>query len=350
MIPSIILAPWERTPGWQKLTAVEEPLIHTIPWYGTKIPFIFQFCGIDSRPHVFARPVESHDEGNWLVCEAKQNVYHSFWSKREHLERIVQSLCANDGQFLMARFLTVSEQFFLAESEELYWSVDPGNSIILFEDGEGYWYSNGGEVLARFGFSLEEGTLRNDVRAVVRAFDQWLSDSDSDIAFARRWNMLQGEAHDEDTQKRANLVLGGEEKQKEIESVMRWTVLCEPLLWQMGDEWAWVLDRRDLGPLMNHDQAVNLFGRNFQQKFPFVYRMQQFLLQHHIPGLCHPLWQKHRCTMEFPSLNDYLGERFAAVEIKGQPSAHERLEARLQLRDWLQQNAYPDEIEAIGSF
>ncbi len=64
---SLILAPWERTHNWRVSSSQENSSVHSISWNLEMVPFLFQVCNIYSRPYVFARPLGSQDEGNWLV-------------------------------------------------------------------------------------------------------------------------------------------------------------------------------------------------------------------------------------------------------------------------------------------
>ena len=317
------------------------------------VPFLFQVCNIYSRPYVFARPLGSQDEGNWLVCEVGESDKSA--DMQEYMSDIARSLSACDGRFLLARFCVVREESYIPLEDDDYEPLDPGNCVTLFEDGQGNWVGRWGQGLSSFGFSMDAEAFRRDGRAVARLFDEWIGDPDTDISFARRWNML--EMWD-----RAKLLVGGEHNLKLLETLMRWTLLCEDRVRQQKDDWEWNLTDDSSCKAKQARNAIKYTGSGMarqevsvststlEEDYPFVFRMQRFLLNHTIPDLCVPLQEKHRCTLGRldPHLN--YSSQWQSVELPRHYTAHEQMEARLQLHDWLEQNAYPDEIEAIGPF
>ena len=153
----------------------------------------------------------------------------------------------------------------------------------------------------------------------------------SDARFA--WNWMRWS----DRQKQQQLcgALGdGEETNK----VMQWVLLSCQLDW--NDSWTWqlvpysdeftfVLINHSYGP-MGLDDSLNLW--------------HDFLIDYFAPHLHRDWIVEHRCTRDFWEQKQLAIGRATVI---GHPTAHEQLEAKLQLRDWLQDKATRDQITAL---
>ncbi|RYX85521.1 hypothetical protein EON83_06040 [bacterium] len=328
----LILAPWERALNLQDANGDIEQVIHDLIWNDESTSFLFQSFEVGPDKFIFARPLESSDEANWLVCQTGQDWQWGSIPRdmQNHVAMIASSLGLGDGRYSLARFCVVDREL-----------TTP--YVLLFEDGKGAWLDSWFCMYAQFGFSIDSETFRNDGGAVLRLIDELICDPDTDISFARRWATM---GRDE----KAVCILRGERNYERLQSVLRWTLICESALWNYARTWSWSLvypPGSAWGGLIDPDERFWFDTSIPSDEIPFVSRIQKFLVEHYIPDMCYLLWEQHRCVLDRRS--DY-DDCFMQLEISGELSAHEQLEARLQLREWLEQNATLEEIEAIGPF
>ena len=162
---------------------------------------------------------------------------------------------------------------------------------------------------------LEKGFAR-EPRAAQRQLHQLWRDPQSDARFAWQWASL---SH----QQRLRALTGYDGEMSELGRAMELILKSSPVLWRGASFWCWNF---------NIDPALNrYFGAGqapSEASSALLARWSALLCQRFVPRGQVGWPGKHHCI---PSALGAL----ATVVVRQAPSAHEQLEAKLALRDWL---------------
>jgi len=168
--------------------------------------------------------------------------------------------------------------------------------------------------------------------ASAPAWLQWqLNDPDSDARFAWQWASWS-------EKERVWRSCGSQFDAREVQQVMKWVLFGADALWRRAANWEWALqpDYASYGWLRSWpERDVGLDTHlSVWQEWLFAFLAPAWRAD----------WLEHLCVREF------WGQRnLVEVVLEVVPTMHERLEARLELRAWLQGKATPDEVERLIS-
>lgn len=264
-------------------------------------------------------------EGEWLVLYSDGCGPLPFTNPNNipKLRRIVAN--AFGGRALqLARVFEFAQ---LPVSPRWTWLVAPLGGYWLGDWKDAGWHGRR-EKITPFAFDAPWDTSQDEARE--RLWRVW-NDSSSDARFAWSW------AQKNRDQKMAQLC-GFDGNWSELERVMRLVLLDTASLWQRGHAWRWSLHHEFAG----RGWLFNQFNRSDTTQNLRLTVWQEFLYDHFVPDLRAELME-HVCAREFWQ---HAGE-LQNVQLSEAPTMHERIEARLQLREWLQDKAAPNEMEKL---
>lgn len=127
-----------------------------------------------------------------------------------------------------------------------------------------------------------------------------------------------------------------ENGEAELERVMTQILALSEPLWQLDTGWSWTIYPNQVA----QSRLRPLSHQNLELK-PSLERWEKFLLSYFAPNWRADWIDGYKCAAEF-----WQRRWLAGVHIQQPPTMHERLEARLQLRQWLEQNA-PEQIDKL---
>lgn len=154
-------------------------------------------------------------------------------------------------------------------------------------------------------------------------------DSQSDARFAWHFATL-------DVAEKIELLSGSDEDKREIQTLMKLILQSTPTLWQSGNFWGW--------RLTFDDQTTNLNSQPLDKHLEtqLLIPWTAILRRHCYGNWGQRAFENHACAREFwGNKSRYIGY----AQQTSAPNFHDQLEAKLQLRDWLQDKATPAEIE-----
>ena len=193
----------------------------------------------------------------------------------------------------------------LAEGDVLYWCYGPDQSRFV-------------------PFYLTRKLPANAQDARDQLCSAW-HDRASDARFA--WDWANSTDH-----KRLYLLTGFAGARHEVERAMKMILCNKSSLWETESCWRWNLSESELsGESWSgaDDELLELWNR--------------WVRNHYYPDLNSLLRREHPCVQELWSER----VREVRVTVNGPPSMHEQLEAKLWLRDWLQDKATTEQIAEL---
>lgn len=203
----------------------------------------------------------------------------------------------------------------------------PANGFWL-RDWKGRQWRGEGVTPCQLNFDL---AATNEVEARELLLRAW-SDPQSDARFAWDW------ARTSRDQKMASLC-GYKGQWSELARVMRLVLLCASDIWQRGSAWNWSLHPQ----FAARGWLVNSSNRRDNSPDAHFAVWQELLFERFVPCFSTETLERHVSAREF-----WLhAETLQSVRLDTPPTMHERLEARLELRVWLQDKAAPSEIEKL---
>lgn len=311
------LAPWEITrSGWAPVSGEAHRPLKSSPWLLRNVELI-------PKIHVvFARHIESTDVGNWIICKQGATA-PKVWAPQPpatSLPDIVHQI--EGGKLVRNRYFA-----FKAHSHPRWAGMD---CVSLTKSGVGAWLTHALRPLEPFRLEMSDADFQSNSGAIYQQLLSQLEDENSSISLAARWFDVSDEA-------KTALILG--EHLGTIQQVMRWGLINEPRLWAKDSRWTWSLGvGTDFGYLWKFD--VIRRQENIAVDFPFLRELGRFLIERCIPHITKAMRKKHPCVGQ---KRDWIDAR-VSVET---PTAHEQIEAALQLRDWLQKHAAPAQLLAL---
>jgi hypothetical protein len=207
----------------------------------------------------------------------------------------------------------------------------PQERCVLRSNGEGAWLDAHGRVDVQFDVSFEP-EVWNDALLLWDKVQQERAAPDSDMNFAAYWRKS-----------------GGQKWSLFFEEEEHYTTLlqvAETVLWEFGDQMNWIESNWRvshaapggayvnslIGGTMKHSERLERLLSSWSHFFAFEF----------LPAATQKARQRHRCLELF----FHKGTSFIEVDLSRQPTQHERIEARLRLREWLERNA-PNEVERL---
>lgn len=337
MNATLTLAPDEVLPNTPAPLTGEAFGPVTLPLLGKKRQFWYRpLCIIPEKHIIFVTEVGREGAGNWVVCD-RHNLTPT--------ELVGMNLSAESKQILLSwnrQDYALGRLFYLRRKGKRSLG-----RVILGEDGFGAWLNNhlSGHEEMQFDFTLDAAVFRDNRMGIAEWLEQERADFNSDLSFAGRWKRTNRD------EEREELVYG--QHLVELERAMRWALMYQLLVWEEDDDWTWNLAtphkypafdlRLWQGNLSAGSSDARWFSEEeLSEKSPLLSKLNRFVIENYFPEITAPVRAKHR------SVRMVLEERGFSLEVTvGEPTAHERIEAALQLRAWLQQNNAPPEIEAL---
>lgn len=259
------------------------------------------------------------NDGEWLLL---QRLSEPFRSTRQHNEIVLRRTVRNAfsgsgltvGQFLELDVPCVPNRVLLTPTLSA-WLADGSNHFVRSEQ----------MCLFHWTLVASNGQKRE---ALLNAWN----DENSDVRFAWNWAQL---SRDE----RMARLCGFSSNWGDLRRVMRSVLQCASLLWEHGRAWSWTLHRE----FNHHGWLFNPFDRRDTAFASHLRHWQEWLFGWFVPSL-HTEWlERHVCAREFWSG----AQSLESVRVDAPPTMHERLEARLELREWLQDKTTPSQIDKL---
>lgn len=262
---------------------------------------------------------EDVNEDEWLLLQPSGFPFTSPKPKDGViLGRAVRNAFAGNG-LVVGRFLDFSG------------SVEPPNRVLIGANGSCHWlFSHRPFEAVLFDWNLSAMLLEPLPLVENELWREW-QNTESDARFA--WNWARWSYHE-----RLSRLCNSIVDTSELSPLMKAILQCSLTLWDSGPAWIWGLPR-------DPTQHTRLYNPGFVKSAshpPDVLRWQECLYAYFVPALRQDWLDSHRCARKFWNEQREL----ARVQVDEPPTSHERLEARLQLRQWLEQNA-PEQIDKL---
>ena len=119
---------------------------------------------------------------------------------------------------------------------------------------------------------------------------------------------------------------------------MKWVLISASVLWQLDGGWLWQISAD-----ARHDVLEDRSHGN-SDPGTVLDEWISFLRSHYVPRWREDLVARHQCAHEFCGTH---GCNIGLVQMLDAPTAHERLEAQLALRDWLRRAATSQQAESL---
>ena len=175
--------------------------------------------------------------------------------------------------------------------------------------------------------------LMSQTRAHELLLDQW-NQPDSPARFAWDWARLSDE-------ERFHQIAPGCDWD-ELKRVMTMVLRSNTRLWQTDACLWWsFIPVTETGEL---EGVLHEYERNFDVLDDTMRRWNRWLIKHFARHWRADWFRQYSCVRDFVGLQH---EKLGAVTIEQAPTAHEQLEAKLQLREWLRNKATPAEIKPL---
>ncbi len=328
-MPTLTLEPDEVLPNTPAPLEGEASGPFPIFWRGKERQFLLRAVEILPKRHViFAREVGNDEAGNWLIYE-RNSMKPAKWSPdrpRKIFENFEREFATRN--WTLGRFFADSRFFN---------KVTIG--VLLAENSVGVWLDKELRTSAFFDFEFPVPVFVSHRNQVQQFYKQESANPYSTISFAARWKPC----HNKD---RAVVLLG--DRNAEIMEVMRWILVCEPRLWERDNSWKWSFRPftrfGDFSSLLCKHGSLPLYlFKHIADKMPQTHQLMLFLGRQYLKIFVESLSQTHRCIKEGWELEIIE----IHLEVEGPPTARERREAALNLRDWLQKHEAPAELLAL---
>jgi len=199
------------------------------------------------------------------------------------------------------------------------------DACVFINENEGGWF---GKELAPF--LLPFSHLEAPSKTIFDWIKEQKNDVNSEVRFALGWSNW-------DDETRAHHADGVLPEWRELRRLMRAVALLDPelnegLVWHLGDE------KCPSG--VGDNPPHHLLPFSYDQLAARLQRWSEVFKPHFFPF---PLLPENAPLV----LQNYFADAANTLSVRGEgASAHQKLEARLQLRQWLERNA-PDQIETM---
>ena len=336
---------FEVYPGFEEL-----PLRVEVEWHGSTRVIIARLeRWLDSKAAaLICQFVDDANEGEWVIVDKGSGLpytmgrpdkllgkSHSFdeqtrvlleewdWkpaSKEKLLNILQRAFCAEN--FAIARLLELPElpahrNIALCSFTDNRW---------LYGLGHCNWAAFSGPSL----FTDEITRAQQQLRA------QW-KDEKSDVRFAWEWAALDND------QRRHKM--GWPESWRAMERIMNLVLASATNLWRVSDEISWYFHLD--GKTGKWVSEVWSDGQDDLWDEKRLRTWDELLVAHFVPHWREDLFQRYSCLTQYEA--QALFYNASDVEAAQPPTAHEQIEAKLALRDWLADAATPDVAALLAS-
>lgn len=295
---------------WEQAIEMPSPFKSAV-WESARLQFRFVLAKRDKWV-LFVREKNQLHSPHWLVLNSS-GLMPQFYSSKTPLKT---------WERLEDDWPHVARGYFFA------W---PRARCIVLEEGHGYWLDSKLQTSQSFFLEFERRELTNGGARWQRV-QQEFQDKNSDLSFAYRSRNVPYTTYEQ-----FSLLYESRSQYEEIDTVTRfvlmkaienvrargarWSISCHT-----NDTSVWVYDADQ----MTQNQVKSSLAA-----------WSRFLEEFTIP-LTQPRRDRHFSLQQ----NAWLKDFSLAVDVEAGASAHERLETRLFVREWLQQNA-PDRIDLL---
>ncbi len=188
-------------------------------------------------------------------------------------------------------------------------------------DGSGVWLDSNLEIVGEFSLGQESNA---DETAWQTAFEAAWNDKKSDARFAWSWARMSDDG-------RRAWLYDGATGLNEIEKVVRLVLQSADELWAQHSAACWAHDFSWVEGCFGNEQGWSLDAK---KEAPRLERWRRFIDRH--------LWKpRFGVVARHRLVRQWIQGQYRCWDVRvevSKPSFHERLEARLELRDWLQEN------------
>lgn len=320
------LAPWELAPDSpEQLEGVAGGRVRT-EWGGKEREFLLREVEIASKQFVvFARDVNSTEDGNWMFYDSSGWAGVSAGCARSPnaMNLFSRTQGCNLGRifhFSFAPFGTNERGFvFVAPDGQAHLRcVQP--------DNQDPW------LMADLFFFVSIEGLEDATAAEWRTrVEQELGDPLSQARFALQWRLL---SFNQQADLAIACLCGSH---SEMQRLFRAALRCESLLQQVEGTWQWAYQMGEQDYVYLAVLNANGLPIGDFEMSPFLIEWRDSLLKWFDPSFDEDLSRNHRCVLDWSDNHEVF-----AVSVES-PTHHERLEAMLELRDWARSKV-PDEL------
>ena len=293
-------------------------------WFSTERAVVV-VCAFEDEP----------DDGEWLLVHSLAQAY--FLTNPQNLLRLrCKVLSSTQREFFMAlkrrtatRLTRAIANAFAGRGIQVVRAFElhelPHEPRLVFLLGaQALWYWQKTSFSPSFSaFDVSEKQARE---LLLR---EW-NDENSDTRFSWQWPQWNDE-------ERKVLCCGFEGDLRDMARVMRWILTGAHQLWEAGSGWTWTIH-----PEFASRGYVTNFSDSGRPLILTLSAWQEWLFAYFAPGWRADWMERHECVQGF-------WRRVGALEsvrMDEPPTMHEQLEAKLDLREWLRENA-PDEVERL---
>lgn len=338
-------------PGFEDL-----PLRVEVEWQGRTRPVVARLEGWpDSNRGVLVCTFEDDTkDGEWVVRQSSPVPYwvketaDGFWDlwswgEDERLNKYI-SATKFDAEALEELRSNIKRAFKndaleVARLFELPFARAP--RIAMWAQTRSTWYDEW-NLKSLTHFKLPQSLLQfNERQAREYLLGEW-HDTSSDARFAWQWSQYHG-------QECLMQYSGIREYFTELERIMKLILIASTYLWQVDSYWLWDFTPwEEKEQLLDPSKASTPPSLNNRTSRPYLqsnlHLWNCYLLQSYTPKWKEEWIGKHECIGHTMKLKERANVRLI---MNSPPTAHQQLEAKLALRDWLKGKATPEQIAQL---
>jgi len=286
---------------------------------------------------------DAPEDGEWLLCNGERDIYtlgnpahllrfHTLYGGvREHLAALNPRRVEKVRAIIEGALGRTKQGLQVVRSVELFGLPHPPRIALLWPT-KGVWFNSWQpQDDAVTPFSITDFDLDSQGASASEWLQSQWDAPDSDARFAWQWASWS-------EKERVGRSCGSQFDAREVQQVMKWVLFGADALWRRAANWEWALqpDYASYGWLRSWPEGDVGLDTHLSA-------WQEWLFAFLAPAWSAD-WLEYLCVREF------WGQRnLVEVVLEVAPTMHERLEARLELRAWLQGKATPDEVERLLS-
>lgn len=325
--PILQLAPHE-IPLRRRIDMDEKPLLFEANCFGRIREFIGQSINEDGYGNALFFQLRDEPQRGSFVYSGDENSaqLYKMWGEPGTVETLKKCVESN----LWGRYFVLDSSLNLATAENRY------NTLFLNWNGLGMFHRNGGGF-ARFRWNqpCAEEMWNLTIDELLAQFIRRIQEPESEPQFAVWWAELS------DAEK-FDLIFP-----LATENYQEWQNICR-LLPTALVEWPDNLNKKLYARFgVSGEVKANFFEKSGRASYqliesPALQRLSRWLHEYFSPQRNDELCERYLCARQWSE-----NTRSVCEVRSDQFTQHERLEALLQLREWLRDKAKPSEIEAL---
>ncbi len=305
-------------PGFEEL-----PIRADVKWRRCRRPVVARLeqWPESDKAVLVCRFEDDENAGEWLVLEPQGDV--PYFVGKAALARLKVREHTREKR-LIAKAL---ERRSLSAGRLFFWPDLPAPNIVIATlSRRGIWL-NSWQNIAREGAERPRFDLRFEIgemnaEAAEKLILQASGERESDAQFSRGWAQLSA-----DEKRRIVTGYGGDFA--ELSQLMSWVLMiCADWRADKAVNWEWNLALNAALRWHVRNTSTGRYGHDISQ----LQAWETLLKAHFVPHLNTEYLDKYPCVRDFARRQWRVIGR---AEVRGEASAHQQLEAKLALRDWL---------------